>query len=335
MEHRSRRPDLKNIDNSGFGTNSNAEGVRLTNKDGTTNLRKTGLAYWEHISVYHTLLRMSRAKFMLFVLSFYTAINLFFASVYFMVGVDHLIGTDPANGLFTQFMDAFFFSSQTLTTVGYGHVAPTGMLTNAVASVESLLGILIFAVVTGLMYGRFARPRAYLQFSGNMLVSPYKGARALMMRVASYKNNYLTDAEAQATVAMHVEEEGTRVTRFYPLKLEISKINSLALSWTIVHALDDQSPLYAFTEEDFTTNRVEVIIAVKAFDDHFSNIVQQRSSYTYHELVYGARFLPMFHRAESGLETIMELDKINEYEKVTLPEYAVNADGIESVTTKL
>lgn len=335
MAHQSRRADFKNIDNTGFAASSNAEGVRLTNKDGSTNLRKTGLPYWEHISIYHTLLRMSRIKFILLVLVFYTCINLFFASLFFIIGVDHLIGTDPSGNLFYKFMDAFFFSSQTLTTVGYGHVAPTGMATNAVASVESLLGILIFAVVTGLLYGRFARPRAYLTFSHNIVVAPYKGGRAIMFRVATYKNNNLTDAETQMTAALHVMEDGKMVTRFYPLKLEITKVNSLALSWTVVHSLDENSPMHNYTHEDFKDSRMELIIAIKAFDDHFSNIVQQRTSYTQHELVFGARFLPMFHRAADGAETILELDKINAYEKTTLPELEFNDNTVSSTAANL
>jgi inward rectifier potassium channel len=335
MAQHPKRPDLKNIENTGFATSSSTEGERLANKDGSTNLRKTGLPYLEHISTYHTLLRMSRGKFMMVVLLFYTGINLFFAALFYMIGVQHLLGTDSSNSRFTQFMDAFFFSSQTLTTVGYGHVAPTGMLTNSVASVESLLGILIFAVVTGLMYGRFARPRAYLKFSHNILISPYKGGRALMFRVASYKNNNLTDAETQATAALHVMEDGKIVTRFYPLKLEITKINSLALSWTIVCALDEDSPMYNYSRQDFTDSRMEVIVAIKAFDDHFSNIVQQRTSYNHHELVYGAKFLPMFHRAENGSETVLEVDKINAFEKVTLPDAQLNANMAASVAVKL
>lgn len=141
-----------------------------------------------------------------------------------------------------------------------------------------------------------------------------------MLRLATYKNNYLTDVEAMITTALHVQENGKYVTRFYQLPLQINKINSLALSWTLVHPIDENSPLHDFTEKDFYDSKIELIVNVKAFDDHFSNIVQQRTSYTYHELVYGARFQPMFRRAESGNGTILELDKINAYENVTLEE---------------
>jgi inward rectifier potassium channel len=313
--------NYKNVDNTGFGSNSGVEGGRLANKDGSTNVQKTGMPFWERISIYHSLLRMSRGKFWLMIVLFYTIINLVFAGIYMAIGVDQLSGGLPTDGFFEKFTEAFFFSSQTLTTVGYGHVAPTGLLTNLVASTESFMGILAFAVVTGLVYGRFTRPRAFITFSDHMVVAPYKEGRGLMIRLATYKNNHLTDVEAIVTAALHVEENGKTVTKFYPLTLEISKINSLALSWTVVHYMNEDSPLYGFTEKDLRDGKLELIVSIKAFDDHFSNTVQQRTSYAAHEMIYGAKFTPMFEKAEDGSTTILKLDKVNAYERVRLPEY--------------
>lgn len=327
----SRKVKVNNIDNSGFGPNSNVEGGRLTNKDGTTNLRKTGMPFWDRISWFHTLLRMSRAKFWIIILLFYTFANLLFASIYYLIGVDQLMGIDGHDSEFHRFLDAFFFSSQTLTTVGYGHVAPHSIATSFVASTESFVGILAFAIVTGMLYGRFTRPRAYLLFSENALVAPYRGGRALMFRMATFKNNHLTDAEALVTAALHVNENGRELTHFYNLKLEYAKVNSLALSWTVVHPLDENSPLAGYTKQDLLDSRVELIVAVKAFDDHFSNTVQQRTSYTINELIYGARFLPMFHRAENGSHTVLELDKINAHEAATVPEPELNLADLNTL----
>jgi inward rectifier potassium channel len=309
---------LKDIDNTGFGPNSSVEGGRLINSDGSTNLKKRGIPVWERTSIYHTLLRMKQAHFILCIFLFYTTINLVFAVFYFFIGVNHLGVSQPAD-MFHEFMEAFFFSSQTLTTVGYGHMAPYGMFANVVASFESLIGILSFALVTGLIYGRFARPRAYMLFSPNLLIAPYKDGKAVMLRVATYKNNHLTEVEANLTLALHEKDGNKIVTRFYPMKLEIAKINSMALSWTLVHHITDESPLYNYTKEDVAEAKMEVIVFIKAFDDHFSNVVQQRSSYTYNQVIYGARFLPMFQRSKDGSYTLLELDKINEHELVDLP----------------
>lgn len=310
---------LKNIDNTGFGTNSSVEGGRLVNPDGTSNVRKRGLPVWERISFYHTLLRMKRSHFFLTIMLFYTATNIVFAGIYFLVGVHNLSGIAHSESVFDELLAAFFFSSQTLTTVGYGHVAPTGLITNAIASTESLIGILAFAVVTGLIYGRFSRPRAFLLFSGNALIAPYKNGKALMLRMATYKNNHLTDAEAQLTIALHLEENGKTVTRFYPLPLEMSRINSMASSWTIVHNITEESPLVNFDQKALTEAKAEVMVYVRAFDDHFSNTVQQRTSYLSSQVLFGARFIPMFQRSDDGSYTLLDLSKINAHEPAGLP----------------
>lgn len=321
-----RRKKFEAITNTGFSTNNTrTEGGRLTNKDGSINLHKTGMPFWERVSLYHSLLRMSRGKFLLVVFSFYTVLNILFASFYMMIGVHNLQGIIPGNDMMTNFQQAFFFSSQTLTTVGYGHISPVGLGANVVASLESFMGILSFALVTGLLYGRFTRPRAYLLFSENVIVAPHKGKRALMARLATFKNNHLTDVEAQVTIAMHVEENGQRVRRFYALPLEIAKINSLALSWTMVHLIDEESPLYMMSDEEIGQAEVELLYFIKAFDDHFSNIVQQRTSYTFKEMVFGAKYIPMFHRSEDNSTTILDLSQISAYEEAKLPEMVISS----------
>jgi inward rectifier potassium channel len=320
MDHKSNPRRLRALENTGFGANSEAEGTRLINKDGYANLRKTGVPFLEGFSLYHSLLRMSRIRFLLLVAAFYTCANLVFATIYFTIGIGHLTGTEHAVTLPERFLEAFFFSSQSLTTVGYGHVAPVGPLANLIAATESLVGIMLFALVTGMFYARFSRPRAYLMFSENMLVSPFRGGRALMLRVASSKNNHLTDLEGTVTAALHINENGKTVTKFFPVQLDIPRINSLALNWTLVHPLNEDSPMFGYTEADFRNSRIELIVSIKAFDDHYSNTVQQRTSFTVSDLVYGAKFAPMYSRSETGGKTMLALDKINDFNAVPLPE---------------
>ena len=317
------------IANTGFSANSGTEGSRLISRDGTPNLRKTGMPLWHRISLYHSLIRMRRSKFLLTVVLFYTCINVIFATAYFLIGIQHFYGTEEAVTTWQRMEASFFFSSQTLTTVGYGHVAPAGTLANFIASFESLIGILVFALVTGLFYGRFSRPKAFIVFSDHMLIAPFKEGRALMIRLATFKNNHLTDVEAVLTAAFHQMEGDRRVTKFFPLKLEISKVSSLALSWTIVHPIDEDSPLWGWGGEDLHERKLELIVAMKGFDDHFSNTVQQRTSYTHEELVYGAKFASMYDRSENGEYTILELDKVDLHHPAKLPDYRFESAAME------
>ena len=308
----------KTADNTGFGENASNYGGRLLNKNGEANIKKVGLGFFEKYSWFHSMLALSWTHFLIIVLAFYIAVNLVFALIYYSMGVENLAGMHTASKS-QEFAEAFFFSAQTFTTVGYGRISPTGFSTSAVAALQALMGLLSFAVATGLMYGRFSKPRAYLKFSRNALIAPYKNMTALMVRVAPYKNTTLTDAETILTLAMLTDENGNTANRFYPLQLELSKINALTLSWTIVHPITEDSPFYNFTEQDLQNTRGEIIVYIKAFDDMFSNTVVSRTSYTFSEIITGAKFVPMYHRDEKNSMTILDLEKLNAHEKATLP----------------
>lgn len=300
--------------NTGFGTNANNYGGRFVNKDGSANVEKKGLQFFSKISWYHTMINMSGIKFMFIILSFYIIINFVFAWIYFGIGLEYLQGIDPSDSKWVQFGQAYFFSAQTFTTVGYGHISPTGFLTSALSSVEALLGLLSFAIATGLFFGRFSKPTAFLKFSDNALISPYKDGYALMLRTVPYKNTNFTDAEAKMTLGLSIEENGTLTNQFYTLEMEMNKINSLTLSWTLVHPITEESPFFQLTKEDFENMNGEIIVFIKTFDDMFSTVVAANTSYTFKELIYGAKFKPMYARNNDNSKTILNLDNLNEYE---------------------
>ena len=303
--------------NTGFGINNADYGGRFVNKDGRPNVEKRGIGYLERISWYHTLLQMPRYKFFLLIFLFYILINLIFALIYTMIGLEHLEGI-IARTWTEKFGEAYFFSAQTFTTVGYGRISPKGFLTSTIAAIEALIGLLSFAIATGLFYGRFSKPKAYLRFSKNAVLAPFNDGLAIMMRVAPFKNNSLLDVQAKITVGMLVEENGLPKNKFFLLDLEYEKINALTLSWTIVHPITEKSPFYKFTSEDFANTTAEVLVFVTAFDDMFSNTVAARTSYTLKELVIGAKFVPMYHRSAEHDKTILELDKLNSYNLVDI-----------------
>ena len=298
--------------NTGFGTNASSYGGRLLNKDGTPNIKKSGVGFLERFSWYHTMLSMSLSKFFLIILFFYIFVNLLFTFIYLLIGVENLAGI-RADTFAEKIQEAFFFSTQTFTTVGYGRISPIGFTINAVSSFQALVGLLSFALATGLMYGRFSLPKAFIKYSKNALISPFENGTALMVRLAPFKNTAaLTDVEAKMTIALIVEKNGKKTNEFFNVKLETHKINALALSWTLVHPIDTESPLLNFKETDFANNQGEILIYIKAFDDTFSTTVVSRTSYTFDEICYGYKFVPMYNRSNTGTTTVIHLEKLND-----------------------
>jgi inward rectifier potassium channel len=311
--------------NTGFGTNSSNTGGRFITRDGKPNVLKRGVPVLNRFSWYHTMLGMRRGKFLFLLFLAYISINLLFACIYYFIGPQHLAGISTIRSMH-QFSEVFFFSTQTFTTVGYGRIAPVGFFTSAVATFEAFLGLLSFAIATGLFYGRFSRPQIFLKFSDNALIAPYKEGTALMFRVAPFKNNNLSEVEVKVTLAISTEQNGRLQDKFYDLDLEFSKINGLALSWTIVHPIVGKSPFYGLGKEDLMAMDMELLVYVKAFDQVFSNTVITRTSYITNEFVWGGKFNMMYAANHDKSKTILDLQKLNSFEEVKLP------DAVEMLT---
>ncbi len=312
-------PFLKTNNDTGFGSNANSYGGRFINKDGTFNLRREGIPFTKRFGLYQRMLSLPMGKFMVVILIFYFAINLLFTAVYLLIGTSELQGmvcVEP----WARFKEVFYFSTQTFTTVGYGRINPVGDAANIVASLEALTGFLSFAIATGLIYGRFAKPKAYLEFSKNALISPYRGKTALMFRFATYKDKHtLTNVEIKVNIAIRVEDNGSAEYKFYDLTLERYKVDSLPMNWTVVHAIDENSPLQGFSYDDIVAADTELYVLITGFDDVFSIPVLQRTSYTYHEIRFDAKFVPMYRESDDAQTTILQMHKINEFIDLSQP----------------
>lgn len=307
---------------TGFGTDPASYGGRFLNRDGSYNIIRKGVNVQNRVSIFQRMIAMPIWQFGIMVLLFFISINLIFALIYYTLGANEFVVPVDRSNKLLYFVHLCFFSVQALTTVSvdYRQIVPTGFWASFVSSFEALCGLMSFAILTGLVYSRFARPRSFLIFSRNALISPYKDMTGLMFRLVSYKDRHnLIDTNVHVNLGLTVEEDGISRYRFYSLPLERYHIDSLNMNWTIVHPIDEKSPLRNFTQEDLEHGQAEIFIQITGFDEVFSATIVRMTSYFYNEIVYGAKFKPMYYESDDDATTILEINKLNDYEKVTLP----------------
>lgn len=308
------KPENKNkeYNNSGFGNKTDHQPERLINQDGSINVKKTGLGFFDHFSVFHYLVTINWLKFNLLVVGSYALINVVFGAIYWWIGIDE-IGIRHFTQ-FEDFMESLFFSAQTFSTVGYGRANPGTHLTNFVALSEMLVGMMYLALAAGLLFARFSRPVAKIVFSEKALIAPYKEGKALMMRLSNAKTNLLLDVEVKLLLVMNMKENGKEVRKFYDLGLEMSMINIFALSWTIVHPINNESPLNQFDKEKLDTSQAEFMVLAKGYNNTLSQSVHSRTSYKYFDIEWDAKFSPIFEYKKG--RTIVPIDQIGKFEYV-------------------
>jgi len=296
----------------GFGSKNYTNRVRFLDGEGNVNVHRAGMGI-KNLDIYHWLITTSMLNLIFVILAGYVTINLIFAGIYFFVGPQNFGGLDAVTSA-QQFINLFFFSAQTITTLGYGHIYPIGNAASIAAAVESLLGLLSFALATGVLYGRFSRPKAHLLYSNNLLISPYKNGKGIMFRIANKKQYELIESEAMLTITLNNPE--THKREFFNLKLEISRINFLPLSWTIVHPVDEESPLLGLTINDLEKRDVEIIILIKAINDTYSQTVYSRKSYKVEDIVENAKFKPLTPEANKNGRVRLVVTDIHLYDLV-------------------
>jgi len=300
----------------GFGSVVSAESrQRLLNQDGSFNVKRTGLSYLSSLNLYHTLLSMKWKTFLGLLLLLYFLSNVFFGLAYSLLGAESLVDSSstPTENLFIR---GFFFSVQTFATIGYGTIHPVGIIPNLLVTIESYYSLIANALITGVVFARFARPTARVHFSKVAVVAPYRDMTGLMFRLVNARSNQLIEVEAKVMFARFVNENGKIVRRFDLLELERKNVAFFPLAWTIVHPIDEKSPLYNMTAEDLKNSDAEILVLLTATDETFAAVVHTRSSYKHDEIRFGHKFESIYNKAENGETISINIKKLSHVEKV-------------------
>ena len=287
--------------------------ARLLNHDGTFNVRRNDLGPFHPYNAYHTLLSLAVPRLLGLMATFYVVVNVVFAALYWLAGSNALAGA--ASTPLARFEDCLFFSVQTLATIGYGRLVPNTRVANVLVSLEALVGLLGFAILSGLLFARFTRPTAKIVFSRNAIIAPYESGWALMFRLVNLRNHDLTDVRAVVSFARWVEENGSRRRRFDLLALERPSIIFMPLHWVIVHPIDEKSPLRGLSMASLTAADPEIVCLITADDETFAQTVHSKTSYDKADIVWGARFQDMYtsdvDHVAIDLTRLHDLDRVD------------------------
>ena len=298
----------------GFGSEVAARSHRrFLNPDGSFNVQRHGLGWRANLSLYHLLLTMSWPRFVALVVVLYLLVNGLFAAAYAAGGAGSIAGAEGGT-FWARLVETFFFSVQTFSTVGYGGLAPTSLYANLVMTAQSVTGLLAVALVTGIVFARFSHPMADIVFSRHAIIAPYRGITGFEFRIANSRRNQIVDLEARVIFAsLDANRSGKR--SFRELSLERDKVSFFPLSWTVVHPIDEASPLASLDAGELETMDAEFLILISGFDETFSQIVHKRSSYKAHELRWDVNFASMFEIDSSDRPVAMDIRRIHDLEE--------------------
>jgi inward rectifier potassium channel len=286
------------VEPAAAGLAAAAGGSRFLTREGRPTIVSLGLRERRFGDLYHLWLTASWSKAIAVVGLVYVGINAVFALLYLLVGgVDNM----PPN----SFWSAFYFSAQTFSTVGYGHLAPRSSAANAVASVESFVALMATAMITGLMFAKFARPTARVLWSRVAVVGPQDGVRSLMFRMANERGNQIVEAQVRlALVRQERTVEGDEVRRVHDLRLVRAQSGVFALSWTAVHPIDASSQLHGLTPEMMRDQGAELVASLTGLDETFSQTIHSRHSWSWDEIVWDERFEDILGTLPDGRRSI-------------------------------
>ncbi|MDB6079615.1 MAG: Inward rectifier potassium channel [Akkermansiaceae bacterium] len=281
----------------------------MTVRSGNIEFLRVNAVVWRWRDMYHWLLSLSWPRFSLFLLTCYLGVNVLFAALYVSVpgGVAELAEHSYAN--------AFFFSVETLATVGYGHMYPVSVAAHLIATTEIVVGMFGMAVTTGLIFVRFSRPTANLLFSRNLVLSNFDGQPALMMRVANQRHQAVVEAEFRIMMIRTTQtEEGELMARFHELKLQVEGIIIFPAAMTIRHLIDESSPLHGMTAAEFERDSVRFMASVACVDVVVPAAVHSQASYTWREVKFGERFVEIYTEAPGDGRWVVDYGRLHETE---------------------
>jgi inward rectifier potassium channel len=271
---------------------------RYLTRDGRSTLVPYGLRRRWYEDLYHLVLTASWRRFIAGVVGLYLAVNLLFGALYAEIGgIDNL-----ARG---AFLDGFFFSVQTIGTIGYGRLVPVSVAANLLVAFESLVGLLGFALATSLMFAKFSRPTSRVLWSKVAVVTTWEGVPALLFRMANERGNQVV--EAQLRVALLLSDttlEGQSIRRIYDLRLVRSQSPFFALTWTAIHPLAGDSPLASRTQEDLRAARAEIVASLTGIDETLMQTIHSRHVYGVEDIVWNARFADVIGAMPDGRQGV-------------------------------
>jgi inward rectifier potassium channel len=245
--------------------------------------------------LYHQVLTMPVWGLLLMLACAYLVVNILFAIVY-LLQPDAISGARPGS-----FADAFFFSVETLSTVGYGQMAPHGLYANMVFTVEAFAGLVTISLTTGLIFARVSKPTARVMFSRVAVVTNFDGVPTLMFRAANQRSNQILEAEVMVNIARQVTTaEGHTMRSFFDLNVVRARSPLFLLSWTIMHRLDENSPLYGATRQSMRAEAAEIIVVLSGMDDTFAQRIHARHAYTTDEILWDKQFEDVLSMTNDG-----------------------------------
>lgn len=281
-----------------MGRSEPSSSHRVFNRDEQVNVSAMDMAQSTVKDTYHFLLTISWPLLLVLLFICFIIANGVFAQLY-LLGGDCIANMRPGS-----FLDAFFFSVQTMTTIGYGTLYPLSDYANIIASVEAFFGIMSMAMVTGLVFSKFARPTARILFSRRGVINNLLGQNILMVRIANERNNRVVEAKVYMTLVIRETlPNGETMRRFYELNLSRHLTPVFTLSWTLMHVIDEESPLYGETMESLVEKGAEIVVMFSGLDESFAHVIHARQSYIPEEIVWQHKFANIMHEKE-GLRYI-------------------------------